>query len=68
MAVGIKKAGTSLDLEAPVPLFQGRMHPSGLGRSYSVSADGRFLINVAAADQGPTPMIVVHNWAASLKK
>ena len=68
MAVGIKPVGTSLSLEAPVSLFQARMHPRGLGRSYSVSADGRFLINVAVADQGPAPIIVIHNWAASLKK
>jgi Tol biopolymer transport system component len=68
MAVGIKTSGTSLDLEASVSLFQVPIHPGGLGRSYSVSADGRFLINVAVADQEPAPISVVHNWAASLKK
>ena len=68
MAVSVKPARTSLTVGAPVLLFKTLMSPFGLGRSYSVSADGRFLINVAAAEETPAPITVIHNWAAGRKE
>ena len=65
MAVPIKSAGSSLETGAPVPLFQMRVATQD-GRSYSVSADGRFLVNVAAGEQ--TPITVFLNWTAGLNK
>jgi hypothetical protein len=36
---------------------------------YDVSADGqRFLINSVAQETNPTPMTVIVNWAAALKR
>jgi serine/threonine protein kinase/Tol biopolymer transport system component len=42
-AASTKPAGASLDIGAPVPLV---MRPTGATRDYSVSADGRFLLQV----------------------
>ncbi len=43
MAVSIKPAGASLEIGAPAPLV---IRPSGASKIYSVSADGRFLLQV----------------------
>jgi Tol biopolymer transport system component/tRNA A-37 threonylcarbamoyl transferase component Bud32 len=68
MAVRVSE-GTQF--EAPVPLFQTRV---GVGVSpfrthYVPSRDGqRFLVNTLSGDAPPTPIIVVLNWTAGLKK
>ena len=63
MAVSIKKTGKSIETGAPVKLFQMR-----LSRSYNVSADGRFLLNVSKDDSVNSPIRVMIDWAAALKK
>lgn len=68
VTASLQSDGASLAVKASVPLFATRMHSTGLGRNYSVSADGRFLINVAAGEQAPAPITVIHNWAASQTK
>ena len=35
---------------------------------YAVAPDGRFLMNVTVDDNAPSPISIVLNWAASLKK
>jgi hypothetical protein len=35
---------------------------------YAVAADGRFLMNVAADDAVTSPITIVQNWTAGLKK
>ena len=76
MAVGIAGAGAELAAAPPVRLFPVRL-PTITGyqtfrvapgsRSYDVAPDGRFLINVIAAEQ-PQPIIVIHNWTTLLKQ
>jgi Tol biopolymer transport system component len=75
MAVSVKAAGSSLETAAPSALFQKRLSSdtfNGGGsipsRNYSVSADGRFLMNVTDSDSVFTPITVILNWAAGLKK
>ena len=71
MAVSVKPAGATLEVSAPASLFRTQLAVAGpvaLTRSYSVSNDGRFLINVASTDPLGRPITVVLNWAASLKK
>ncbi len=41
----------------------------GMGKSYVVAADGqRFLFPQPVQESGPTPVVVVLNWAAELKR
>ena len=56
---------------APRPLFQTLISRgvSQLRTHYVPSRDGqRFLINTPATDPTPTPITVVLNWTAGLKK
>jgi hypothetical protein len=54
-----------------MPLFQTRV-PAGVSANrthYVPSRDGkRFLVNTLSADPSPTPITVVLNWTAGLKK
>ncbi|MDA2924795.1 protein kinase, partial [Acidobacteria bacterium AH-259-L09] len=59
MSVPIKPSGSSLEVGSPTPLFETRLAPDH--RSYDVSADGRFLLNVIAADL-IAPITVILNW------
>ena len=78
MAVSIRLASDirALDAGAPVALFPTRL-ASGAAiltaffasrAQYAVAADGRFLMNVAAEDTVTSPITIVSNWTASLKK
>jgi eukaryotic-like serine/threonine-protein kinase len=70
MSVSVKTSGATLEVGAPVALFRKAiafLGPVAAQRSYSVSIDGRFLINVAP-DDSPRPITVVLNWASTLKK
>jgi Tol biopolymer transport system component/predicted Ser/Thr protein kinase len=62
-------AGPSFGI--PVPLFQTRV-PAGVSANrthYVPSRDGkRFLVNTLSGDPSPTPITVVLNWTAALKK
>jgi hypothetical protein len=71
MAVSISSVGPSLEAGSPTPLFQTRLvrvGPGVAGRQYNVSADGRFLMNVVSEDRSSSPITVILNWAAGLKK
>lgn len=81
MAVAITSGATpsTIDAGVPVPLFRANLvSPTGAGvvtvaagskQQYAVAADGRFLLNVAVADSAaPSPISVVVNWPALLRK
>jgi eukaryotic-like serine/threonine-protein kinase len=65
MAVPVRSSPT-FESGAAVPLFD--TPPLGGVFPYDVTADGRFLINVAADDGLTSPITIVQNWAAGLKK
>ena len=70
MSVSVRVSSSTPEIGAPVPLFRQQiafLGPVAAQRSYSVSADGRFLMNVAP-DDVPRPITVVLNWASTLKK
>jgi serine/threonine protein kinase len=68
MAVEVKTA-TTFEMGAPVALFQTRVSNYSLPNRYAVSRDGkRFLVNSAVEDTNPTPITVILNWTATLKK
>ena len=74
MAVPIK-GDTALEVGTAVPLFEARMvngPNGGVGRfraQYDVTRDGqRFLLNVPIEETAPSPITVVLNWTAGLKK
>jgi hypothetical protein len=69
MAVAVGAQGATFDVGTVVPLFPVRP-PNAVLFYYQVSPDGqRFLVNMApVVDPTPTPITVVVNWTAGLKK
>ncbi len=70
MAVPLKTQST---FEAGVPrmLFQTSADPlfPNLGIPYDVTADGqRFLVNVAMDESRASPITIITNWTAGLKR
>jgi Tol biopolymer transport system component len=75
-SIGVAQGGKALEAGTPVPLFQSKLAsgpnivPAGFqARSqYAVAADGRFLMNVSADEADISPITIVENWTAGLKK
>jgi eukaryotic-like serine/threonine-protein kinase len=70
MSVPIKPARSSIEIGSPQPLFQTGLGGGTAGNlwQYDVSPDGRFLISVPSEDRFSSPITVILNWAAGLKK
>jgi hypothetical protein len=78
MAVPLRLAPEAQVLEAgaPVALFPtrlatgGNIATGGFGAraQYAVASDGRFLMNITADDAVASPITIVHNWTAGLKR
>ena len=67
MAASVNGKGSGFEVGAVTPLFETNT-PSGGGYHYDVSADGRrFLVN-SLRESDSTPITVVVNWIAALKK
>jgi eukaryotic-like serine/threonine-protein kinase len=67
MAVTVK-TGDTFERETPRPLFQTALSLVDLRQTYAVSADGRrFLLNTPV-ETASSPMTIVLNWPALLKK
>ena len=71
----IRTDGQTLEAGAAAALFQTRIVGGGTGlagantEQYAVAPDGqRFLINVTTEEDSVSPITVVTNWTASLKK
>jgi hypothetical protein len=60
--VSINPTGDSLQVSAPVPLFQARVAAADEPGNYNVSPDGRFLITVPSSEQVSTPIQIIVNW------
>jgi hypothetical protein len=70
MSVGVRVAD-GFEALPPVPLFKANFPPSvpAYWRYYVPSADGqRFLVAALLAEAGASPINVVLNWTAGLKK
>jgi hypothetical protein len=67
MAVPIKSTATTFEPGVAIPLFD--THVTGF-IPYDVAPDGRFLINTVMEDSAAnsSPITVVLNWTAALKK
>jgi eukaryotic-like serine/threonine-protein kinase len=73
MAVEVNSAGSTFEAGVPKPLFETRtitIFPGFGGASYyAASGDGqRFLVSTLVGESVPTPLTVVLNWTAGLKK
>lgn len=67
MAAKVNQNGSAVTIGVPSALFQA--HMESLFPSYDASADGqRFLIATATPQKLPSPITVVVNWDAGLKK
>jgi Tol biopolymer transport system component len=67
-AVGVTTLATNVQLSSPRVLFSGTLQGLTFG-PYDVSRDGkRFLLNGSNPMTGDTPLVLVTNWAAELKK
>ena len=68
MAVDVT-AGSSFEARAPKALFQTQVVRYDAPNRYDVSADGqRFLVNCPVGEVSQTPITVVLNWTAGLKR
>jgi eukaryotic-like serine/threonine-protein kinase len=68
MAVEVS-GGAKFEAGLPKPLFDARFPGvNNVNAWYDVSKDGRFLIPVQLEQSANTPMTVVVNWTAGLKK
>jgi serine/threonine protein kinase len=74
MAVPVTAAkdGRTLELGAPVRLFLTRfatgLNVTGRKPQYAVAGDGRFLLNVRIAEDAASPITIVQNWMAGIRK
>ena len=67
MAAKVKQNGSTLEIAAVTPLFQAHAEP--FRPNYDASPDGqRFLILISEPQKLPSPITVVLNWTAELKK
>lgn len=65
-AVPVSETVSAIQAGTPQKLFQ--FNSSAIGRSFDVSADGkRFLLN-GAPEQEQTPLVLVSNWLADVRK
>ena len=68
MAADVYTTGTSLGVGDVMPLFNSHAKVTS-GNKFDTSADGqRFLINTSLESTAPSPIAVVVNWTAGLKK
>jgi eukaryotic-like serine/threonine-protein kinase len=68
MAAALKEAQGALQLSSLRPQFQTNATP-GSNDSYDVAPDGKkFLLDVVATEETPTPLTLVENWTAQLRK
>lgn len=66
MAVPVSETGDTLQIGTPEQMFQKNI--TAVGKAFTPSADGkRFLVNISP-DQEQTPLVLVTNWQAELKK
>lgn len=67
VAVEVSARGDTFEVGAGKALFETR--PSTPGNVYDVTRDGqRFLVNTAVQAQSSSPLTLVVNWTADLKK
>jgi serine/threonine protein kinase len=65
MGTTVSASDTSFEAASPVMLFQTQIVGGGQTQAkqqYTVSADGRFLVNVATGDFDNTPITLILNW------
>jgi serine/threonine protein kinase/Tol biopolymer transport system component len=67
-AVDVTATSSSVSLGTPHELFKATLQPPVIG-SFDVSRDGKqFLLNESGSQEGDTPLTLVTNWLADLKK
>jgi hypothetical protein len=68
MAVEVNGTSNKFEVGIPKPLFELRIGTIFFP-SYDVTADGqRFLVNTLIEQNAPSPLTVVMNWTAGMKR
>jgi len=67
--IHLPSANETPDVGAPFSLFATRLAtPSNAQYGYAVAPNGRFLMNVVGDESSASPITIVQNWTAGLKK
>ena len=66
MVVAVRLNAASVDVGAASPLFQSRFRSENF--PYTVTSDGRFLVNRSVDDETTPGITLVVNWPATLRK
>jgi Tol biopolymer transport system component/tRNA A-37 threonylcarbamoyl transferase component Bud32 len=67
MSISIREKGSTLEYDAPRPLFPVRVL-GGLGGRFDPTKDGRRFLVLVQKEENPSPVTLVLNWSASLKR
>ena len=65
-AVPVTLSGDDVKVGAPQPLFHATV--AGVGVTFDVGADSKRLLVNVASEEGTTPLNLVVNWPAELRK
>lgn len=70
MAVDVNETDGTISFGSPKPLFEARAPLASPGSSlYAPTRDGqRFLVIIPIEESSPSPLTVVLNWTAGLKR
>jgi hypothetical protein len=69
MAVAVKTESSAFEADIPKPLFEMRRAPQLRRNHYVVAANGQKFLVVSPVEQdSSSPITVVLNWAAGLKR
>ena len=69
MAVQVNTHGSSFDLGEVRTLFQGNnFSPNTAGSQWSMTSDGKRVLDITTGDNGALPLTVIQNWTAELTK
>jgi hypothetical protein len=67
MTASVHSSASSFEAETPRALFQTRMNATVKKHQYTVSTDGRFLINQQVQESSATPITLILNWKPAAK-
>jgi len=69
IAANVSTRGTSFELGELRTLFEGNnFSPNTAASQWSITSDGKRMLDITTGDKGALPLAVIQNWTAELKK